>query len=151
MQIFLLTKLGDLEGPLRTVGLSPALLLVGTGFLALLAITSGVGLWLGRTWGWWLGSFYYVYAIARSSSALLTVAGLEAELAASTRGPEYYYVKHIGRIIVHLLILLYLFQGHVLRYFALDGLSKWKAVLGLVGACAVVCGVFALFGGLAEY
>ncbi len=148
MQFLLYARLAELEEPLRTVGLSPALIAVGLAFLALVGIASGVGMWLGRTWGWWLGAFYYVYAIARSGSALLSVAELQEELAGSTRGPEYYYVKYTGRIVVHALIGWYLFRPHVLRYFGLEGLSKWKAVAILSGACLAIGVAASAVGGI---
>jgi hypothetical protein len=142
LQFPLLANFDELQGPLRTVGLAPVLLVIGVGFLALLAIAAGVGMWLGRKWGWWLGTFYYVYAIARNAAALVTVANMADELAAGPHGPGYYYVKHAGRIVVHLLILLYFFKGNVLHYFGLEKLSKWKSISALVGVCLAIVGVF---------
>jgi hypothetical protein len=140
----LVARLEALE-PLRTFGLSPVLVAIATASLALLGVSSGIGMWVGRKWGWWLGSFYYVYSVARNASALLTISALEDELAGGTRGPEYYYVKYGGRVVVHFLILLYFFRGNVLRYFALENLPKWKAVSTLIAVCAAIFVAASLF------
>lgn len=148
MQLSVLTRLGDLQESLRVVGLSPILVVIGATFLAALGVAAGVGMWLGRTWGWWLGAFYNVYGIARNTSALITVARLADELDGGARGPGFYLVRHGGRIVIHALILLYFFKGNVLHYFGLDGLPKWKALSALVGACLMISGIVSTFAWL---
>lgn len=141
LQIPLLAAVGELQDPLRAAGVPPILLVLGMLFLAVLGITAGVGMWLGKQWGWWFGAFYYVYGVARNAPALGTVAELADDLPEGARGPGYYYAKHGMRILVHLLILLYFFKGNVLAYFGLEEQSKWKAVSALVAACLAVAGV----------
>jgi len=148
MQLFMLPKLDEFEEPLRSAGLSPLLLLIGITFLALLGIAAAIGMWFGRKWGWWLATFYYVYAMARNIWALVLIARLHDDLGNGGRGPEDYYFKHLGRIVVHALILVYFFRANVLSYFGLERLSKWTAMTVLVWACLVVCGMVAVIGWL---
>ncbi len=54
-----------------TIGAPVSMLIGSVVFLAALAIEAGFGMWQGRRWGWWLGSFWFVYAIFRNANALL--------------------------------------------------------------------------------
>ncbi len=72
VQFLMFANLNAMEESLRTIGIPPALLIVAVMFLAALAIASGVGMWIGTKWGWWLAAFYYVYSIFRNASALLS-------------------------------------------------------------------------------
>jgi hypothetical protein len=60
------------------------------------------------------------------------------QLEGGSRGPEYYMVKHGGRIVIHFLLFLYFFKGNVLEFFGLETLSKAKAVGVLVGICIAI-------------
>ncbi|WP_425396633.1 hypothetical protein [Aeoliella sp.] len=137
-QFLLFTNLETIGGNLRFVGVSPLLLVIGLMFLAILTIASGVGMWMGTKWGWWLATFYYVYSIFRNGAALFTIMVMMDQLEGGSRGPEYYVVKHGVRVIVHFLLFLYFFQGNVLDFFGLRALSKPKAVGILVGVCIAI-------------
>ncbi len=119
-QFLLFANLQAMGESLRSIGIPPVLLIIGVMFLAVLAIASGVGMWMGTKWGWWLASFYYVYSIFRNCSALLTVFTIADQLEGDSRGPEYYMTKHGVRIIVHLLLFLYFFNGNVLAFFGME-------------------------------
>ena len=138
VQFLMFANLNAMEESLRTIGIPPALLIVAVMFLAVLAVASGVGMWIGSKWGWWLAAFYYVYSIFRNASALLTIVAMADELGGGTRGPEYYMIKHGGRIVVHFLLFLYFFKGNVLQFFRLEGLSKPKAIGILVAICIAI-------------
>ncbi|MCM2373534.1 hypothetical protein [Aporhodopirellula aestuarii] len=138
VQFLLIANLGAMEESLRTVGIPPILMIVGVMFLALLAIASGVGMWLGTKWGWWLASFYYVYSVFRNGSALLTVISMADQLEDTARGPGYYIAKHSVRIVIHALLFLYFFKGNVLAFFGLANLNKGQAVGILIGACTAI-------------
>ncbi|OYP29472.1 hypothetical protein CGZ80_25070 [Rhodopirellula sp. MGV] len=127
-----------MDESLRTIGIPPALLIAGVMFLAILTIASGVGMLMGTKWGWWLAAFYYVYSIFRNCSALLAIVAMADQLEGGTRGPDYYMIKHGGRIVVHLLLLMYFFKGNVLEFFGHETLSKLKAVGILVGICIAI-------------
>jgi hypothetical protein len=84
-------------------------------FLAILAIASGVGMWTGAKWGWYLGSFYYMYSVIRCIFAIVNVYLLfdqlpADEVTAMSRGPAYHYFKFGGRAVIHALIFLYFFK-----------------------------------------
>ena len=140
-QFLLIANLQAMDESLRSIGIPPVLLIVGVMFLAVLAIASGVGMWMGTKWGWWLAAFYYVYSIFRNGSALLTIVVMADQLESGTRSPEYYMIKHGGRIIVHLLLFLYFFKGNVLEFFGMETLSKAKAIGILVGICIAILAV----------
>lgn len=144
-QFYLFANLQAMEQSLRSIGVSPVLLVVSATFLAVLAIASGVGMWVGAKWGWWCALFYYVYSIIRNSSALLTVVAMAGEIEGGTRTPEYYMVKHGGRIIVSVLLCLYLFKGNVLAFFDLETLSKPKAMGIVVGMGIAITAAISAF------
>jgi len=137
-QFLLFANLQAMDESLRSIGIPPALLVIGVMFLAILTIASGVGMWMGTRWGWWLAAFYYVYSIFRNGFALLTIVAMADQLEGGTRGPEYYMIKHGGRVVVHLLLFLYFFKGNVLEFFGIEMLSKLKAISILVGICIAI-------------
>lgn len=145
-QFLLFANLQAMEESLHAIGIPPVLLIIGVMFLAVLAIASGVGMWMGAKWGWWLASFYYVYSIFREGSALPTVVAMANQLEGGSRGPEYYIIKHGVRIIVHFLLFLYFFKGNVLEFFGLETLSKPKAIGVLVGICIAITAAISAIG-----
>ncbi len=113
---------------LDKIGVPPILLVASLLFLTGISLASGIGLWLGTRWGWWCTTFFYVYSITRNANALLTVSFFADALEGGSRGPEYYYAKFGGRVIIHFLFFLYFFKANVLEYFGMENLHKWKAV-----------------------
>lgn len=85
-------------------------------FLAILALTSGIGLWAGRKWGWWLAAGYLMF---RVSSQLLGIvsAYVTPEIFAGT-DPEIF--KLTTQAIVWILIAAYLFKHNVRAFFGLS-------------------------------
>ncbi|MEX2309687.1 MAG: hypothetical protein WD738_19095 [Pirellulales bacterium] len=125
---------------MAAIGLPLPLLVAGMLFIAVLAIGSAVGMWKGAKWGWYLGSFYYVYSIVRNLSAIVSVYLLfdqmpVEEVAAMQRGPEYHFWKFGLRTVVHALIFLYFFKENVLEYFGLRDVNRLKVVLIEFGIC----------------
>lgn len=149
-QFLLFANLQAMEDSLRSVGMPPALLIAGVMFLAVLATASGVGMWIGAKWGWWLGSFYYVYSIFRNGSALLTIVAMSDQFEGNSRGIEYYLIKHIGRIVVHALLFLYFFKGSVLGFFGMKDLNKATAIAIPVGICIAVMAATSAIGFVAN-
>lgn len=122
---------------LRTIGVSPLGALLGILLLAIVGLGSGIGMWLGLRWGWWLAAFYYVHAILRSLSALGNLAAMADEFEGRL-DLEYHYWKHGGRIAVYTLILIYFFRPGVLAYFGVDGRSKGRMLAKLITAAVVI-------------
>jgi hypothetical protein len=137
----LVEKSDDLKDPLRAAGISAIYLFISILLLGLLGIAAGIGLWSRTKWGWWLGAYYSVYAIARSITAIAAIAAMSEELPGGSRTITNHYAKHSGRIAVQVLILAYLFKGPVLEHFQLAGLSKRKAILKLIGAGLTFVGI----------
>jgi hypothetical protein len=121
-----------------SLGAPPLLTQLSIVFLGALGLASGVGMWRGAAWGWWLAGFYYLYAIYRNANALFLISGMAEQLAGEARGPGYYYVKHVGRIITHSLVLFYLFRENVLAYFGLGQIEKGRALVRLAKPLAVL-------------
>ena len=76
-------------------GQTPAWIVVAFLFTFALALASGIGMWKGRKWGWYLGTFYYLYEIVRNVNVLISIPTLISsltpeELANMSRGPEHY-------------------------------------------------------------
>jgi hypothetical protein len=150
--VFLVNQLGknpEAHHGLAALGLPPALLIVAIVFIFGLGIASGIGMWKGRKWGWYLGSFYYMYSIIRNLNALVTIPMLmnsmpPEELANMSKGPSYYYIKHGGRVIIHLLLYLYFFKGSVREYFSLTEQNKWKPFLVELGICIGIAAVVSI-------
>jgi len=144
-----LPSANETEEALQSVGSSAWLVSFAGLFLAFLALGSGIGMFLRTRWGWWLAAFYYVHSILRSLSALANIISMLDEWE-GTRSPEHYYVKHAGRIVLNSLILMYLFQGHVLRFFHPGRLPKAKIIGALVGAALAVSVLFLIVGALLD-
>lgn len=131
LQLFFSNNLNQLS---NNLGYSSVLILISVLFLGLIAIMSSVGMWLGKPWGWWLGAFYYLYAIARYGNSLIAAFQMSEQLSTSPRGATYFISRDIGRIIVHGLIVLYFFKENVIRYFMSTNFSKKKAASILAGS-----------------
>lgn len=125
---------------LAILGLPPALIIVSIILIFGLSVASGIGMWKGKKWGWYLGSFYYMYNMVRNANALVTIPLLmnsmsSDELENMSREPLYYYIKHGSRVIVSLLLYLYFFKGNVREFFSLSEQKKWKPILAELGIC----------------
>ena len=125
-------------------GFSGLLITLAAPFYAVLGLTSGFGMLFGRHWGWWAGAFYYWYKIACGASALLYLALIHGTLPEGERGVGHYVVKIGGRIVIHLLILWYLYSASVLAYFGMVDRPRASLTLRLIGAVGIVGGIGAL-------
>lgn len=140
----MLSQFDGLKQEGQGAGISAFANLLGTAFIAVLSLATGVGLWKGTRWGWWVGAFYYAYAIARNLSALIMTSDMADEFADERRGIAYYLVKHSVRIAIHFLILLYFFKGNVREYFGVSDVSKREALIKLIS----ICGGLTMFASL---
>ncbi|TWT89093.1 hypothetical protein Mal64_25850 [Pseudobythopirellula maris] len=131
---------------MQQVGLPQVLLVAGMLLLSLLAIGSGVGMWLGTRWGWWLTAFYYAYSVARNASALLSPGMIAEEFGEPEEGLTKHYLKFGVRVVIHALLLAYLFKQNVLAYFGMSGVSKGKSFGALALAVVALFALFFLLG-----
>lgn len=137
----------EAQKPLQELGLPFELLVAGMCFLAISSLLSGVGLFLGRKWGWWLAAFYYVYSIVRHGNALLLTYELAELDGGGGRGIGYHRAKFVARIVVAVLVLVYLFRGRVLDYFRFEPGGKLKRLGIVIGVCILM--VFLFSAGMA--
>jgi hypothetical protein len=101
-----------------------------------LGCASGIGMWIGKKWGWFLGSFFYAYFIITNINTLIAIPTLMERFGnEAARDPSYYYLKYGLRLIIRILIYIYFFRAYVLTYFGLNGLKKWKPILVQYGTC----------------
>ena len=100
-------------------------LILGIAFLGSLSMVSGIGMWIGKPWGRWLGIFYYGYSILRNMNVILLIPAITNQVSAS-HGVGYYYIKFGGRIIISSLLILYFFKRNVKEYFGIQPNLKKK-------------------------
>lgn len=131
----------SLEG-FETIGVSEIGAYLSIGFLALLGIFAGIGMWIGKKWGWWLGAFYILYSIARNTNALIMIPLVVEQFGAQDIEVTRFYIKHGGRVIFHSLLLLYFFKSNVVDYFSVGEIGPWKRFGILLG---ILTGVFVFF------
>ena len=137
---------GSMASATEELGVSGLQLAIGIGFLGALGIAAGVGMWMGKRWGWWLGAFYLFYSIARNANALLTLPALVEQIGPPEGGVAKYQFRYGGRIVFAALFLLYFFKANVVAWFGVDTMPAWKRVALLTGA---TIGIAALFAALA--
>jgi hypothetical protein len=119
-------------------GISPSLTILYILLICSLALISGIGMWTGRRWAWYLGSFIWLYSIIRSLNALVNIAlplvtTQASETAQSSHGPVYYFAKFGLRVFFQILIYTYFFQPNVRSYFGVSETQKWRVFLPQLG------------------
>ncbi len=94
-----------------------------------LAIVTGIGLWRGSRWGWWLAAFYYV------SSAFSFTFEMPVRIWQSLREDELFAVIApllLVRLAIHYLLAAYFFKRSVRAFYRLESLSIVKAIIILL-------------------
>ncbi len=146
--IYLVAQFGknqEVQQNIAMLDLPPALFVITAIFISSLAIGSGIGMWKGKKWGWYLGSFYHLCIVARNANAFATIAILltfllPEDLAGMSRGLSFDYIKPV-RVIVHVLLYIYFFEGNVRNFFSIDGQRKWKPILAQIGIYVSIAAV----------
>jgi hypothetical protein len=100
----------------------------------------GVGMWMGRIWGWYLGSFYWMYSLLTSVNALIPMpsamnAAPSNEALDTAHGPVFYYVTHGVRAAIGVFLYSYFFKSNVRSFFGVTEGQKWNTFLPEVGIC----------------
>lgn len=125
------------DGPdtVEALGSSPTYLLIGSAFLAILGLVTGVGIWMQRRWGWWLAAYYFVYNGLRSVNALLSF------LLPGSSGSGL--TRVLLGLVVDFGVAIYLYTPGPLNWFGVTLHRKWPSML-LIFAAAVGIGLFFL-------
>lgn len=110
----------------------------GVGFLAMLSLASGVGMWIGATWGWWVATFYFVYAVVRAATVLISISEIAEAAPPEEFDIQNAYLKYGVRTLVNTALVAYFFRDRVMGYFGLRGFPKWKALCAVVAAVAIL-------------
>lgn len=134
-------NLGELT---QHVGMPSWLLLGSLIFTALMSFLSGVGMWEGKPWGWWLAAFGFVYAMLKDANAIWMIPKLIERYGAPDRGAGYYYLKYGFRLFLSAAILAYLYRPVVRAFFRLQA-PIFRSLALLIGAAlGVFLGMFLL-------
>jgi len=135
---------GVLSRVSESLGVSTLLTMVHLAFLDALGVAAGIGMWTGRKWAWWLGVLLLSYVIARNTNALFVISDVVREYGEPEAGATRFYVKHVGRIIVNSLVILYFFKSNVVGYFQVAGIRTRKRFLVVVGTPIGIVAIFAV-------
>jgi hypothetical protein len=103
----------------------------------LLALASGIGMWRGAKWSWWLAAFYYFFMLFSDICQLLLMTPLKVATEDYDGALVIIVRQGLGAVICFAL-LRYLFNANVLRYFGLSALRKLRALGILFGLTLVL-------------
>ena len=117
---------------IEEAGFSPAAIILSVSFIAFLGVGSGLGMLLEKSWGWYLAVYYYINSIFRNGYTVYMVYQTQDQIEPGDRGPEYYYFKYGGRVVIHFFLFLYLFKPNVLRFFYLGEVNRGKLLAALL-------------------
>lgn len=123
-----LTQYAVLSGKLPVSGLNTAIIIA----IGLLLIVSGVGLFLGKRWGWWIGAFYYFYRAVGSAMVFLLAlffVGID-DGANSEAGLDL--ARGFMRIIGPIVVIVFLYSKNVLQYFGIADHIKKRSTWVLI-------------------
>ncbi len=105
-------------------------LTVVAGVLSVLGASSGIGMWQGARWGWWLGTFYYVWAVLGVVADFLMALSWFSQM--DVQSLAISFAIRLTQLVIHALILAYLFKRNVRAFFQLQSLRIDQALIPLV-------------------
>ncbi len=117
---------------------TPILAIMLLAYLAVLALSSGIGMWQGRQWGWWLAAFFYVHGIVRFGSYFQKIPAMAEQIKLSGAGIRYLYTIAGLKILASAAILIYLLSPRVWATFGLGKVKRLIVVAGLFGIALLV-------------
>ena len=103
--------------------------------------TTGVGMLIGWRWTWWLATSYFLWAMIRSSTALVALALSLDLIGDSTQDMQHYLLKYVGRVAVNFLFLVYMFTGNVRYSFGLAPTTRMQGLAILIVLAPIVIAV----------
>ena len=89
-----------------------------------------MGLWLGKRWGWWIASFYYVWAVLGVVADFMLM-----PFHAHRLDTESLVVSVLGKVmqlVIHALLLVYLLKPNVRAFYRLQSLRVDRALILMV-------------------
>jgi len=107
-------------------GTSTTFLLLSSLFLGLLGLAAGIGIWIGKPWGWWLAAYYSLYLALRGLNGVLSSL-LMGESASALLGYGW-------RLVIGVVLAVYLFTQGSLNYFGVSHPKKLASFLILLAA-----------------
>lgn len=113
--------------------------------LAMLGTGAAIGIWQGKTWGWWMGAIQYVYGVANNMTLLAWVLTTTSALGSVSHNPDFYFVRSGVGLVFSVVCLLYLFRENVLAYFGFSQVSHVTRLASLLGLGAFLFAAFAMF------
>jgi len=128
----------SLASATELTGISSIAMRANMAILGSWGLVSGIGMWKGRKWGWWLGATYISYSVLRNANALLTISDISSQFPDQDIDTTKYYIKHTGRVIFHSLIACYYFKGNVLDFFRIGSGKRWKRILAYLGISTII-------------
>jgi hypothetical protein len=143
--------MAELRNSSLVLGVPLALVIGEFVFLFALALASGIGMWTGEKWGWQLGSFYYVFGVARNAVAFVRILMVTEHLSLPANAdlsdePLYYCSRHGAAVVIYFAIYLYFFKDHVRDFFSLAEAPMWRPIVAQVGICLAVFAGCVLLG-----
>jgi hypothetical protein len=116
-----------------------------TPLFAVLGIGTGIGLWLGKKWAWWLATFYYFQfalgGVIVLSSILVAHAAFDRPL--TERSAEL-TGKHLGRLLIFSLLSWYMTRRNVFAHFEFQRLTRLRALCILAGVILLLAALLSL-------
>lgn len=95
--------------------------------LGLLGIVAGIGILLGKKWGWWLAVFYLAYDICRSLNVIAVLPSYTSQ-----------YIVDISRILWSTCFIAYMTGERVTTFHNTTSINKTNAVLTVFGICIIL-------------
>jgi len=147
VMLFMGGGVNEIDGDLRKIGASAALVRLSALLLGLVFIGTGAALWSGRTKGWWFATWVVGMMSVQTLLTALTVGDIAAQMGASPAEVAPHRIKFLIRGVLYLAILAYLFKSNVLHFFCVGAQPRGRTFLKL-GAAVVVGILVWSIGGL---
>ena len=107
-------------------------------------LATGIGMWRGKAWGWWMGALSFLHGVMQNTRFLLAINGFIAISIPSSwaRQPGYFTTVYLLGSIVQLAIFAYFFKLNVRTYFGVENRPIWQQVLLIIVVASVIILIF---------
>ncbi|WP_138752657.1 hypothetical protein [Paenibacillus sinopodophylli] len=113
------------------------------GFLGLLGLAGGVGMLIGKKWGWWLAVFHFAYYLTLHLNMLVSIPGITEQHAVSGNGTRHYFKNGI-QVLWNVLLLRYMCRDYTMSFFKMSDTNTLKAIGGVFCIVAVIFAIGSL-------